>query len=47
MRINKKIESEIADQFEGALDYIAALYKVPSHVKREAVEIAAKLPSAI
>jgi hypothetical protein len=42
MRINKKVETEIADQFESALAKISALDKVPYHIKDEAAVFAAK-----
>jgi hypothetical protein len=42
MRINKKVEAEIADEFEAALDKIHALDRAPYHIKREAAEMVAK-----
>lgn len=42
MRINKKVEPDMAERFESVLDYIPALDKVPNFIKREAAEAAAK-----
>lgn len=42
MKIGKKVEPDLTERFEAALDYIDALDKVPFYLKREAAEVAAK-----
>jgi hypothetical protein len=42
VRINKRVEAEIAEAFEAALDKIRALDRAPFHIKREAAEMVAK-----
>lgn len=42
MRIGKKVDSDLTERFEAALDYVDALDKVPAYLKREAAEVAAK-----
>jgi hypothetical protein len=43
MRLNKKIEPQIADRFEAMLDYFAELDHVPYAFKREAAVAAARV----
>lgn len=43
MRIGKKVDLDVVDRFEAALDFIPVLDKVPSYRKREAAEVAAKV----
>ena len=43
MRLAKKHQNDLADRIESDLDYIPRLDRIPSHVKREAAEAAAKV----
>jgi hypothetical protein len=43
VRLNKKIETQIADRFEAMLDYFAELDHLPFNYKRKAAEEAARV----
>ena len=42
MKIPSKVEKELTDKFEAALDYIPRFDSVPFHVKRDAAMVAAQ-----